>query len=136
MFAVATTACLLTVGFTLATPGTAQDVNTNTVSDGDTFKVRPVYMAGAYVLACVNDYCSEATALKELRVLGPTIHAPRMGRCPSGCPSLATPVQRGSRIRPITTRETGSAGCGTVVARLWHGCGWGVVVAVHTGLAG
>ena len=69
MFAVATTACLLTVGLTLATPGTAQDVNTKTMSDGDTFKVRPVYVTGAYVLACVNDYYSEATALKEPRVL-------------------------------------------------------------------
>ncbi|MDG2216736.1 MAG: hypothetical protein P8L46_01680, partial [Acidimicrobiales bacterium] len=63
MFAVATTACLLAVGLTLATPGTAQDVNTNTVSDGDTFKVRAVYVAGAYVLACVNDYCPSATGV-------------------------------------------------------------------------
>ena len=63
MFAVATTACLLTLGLALATPGTAQDTNTSTVSDGDTFEVQGVYVVGAYVVACVNDYCPSPTGV-------------------------------------------------------------------------
>jgi len=63
MFAVATTACLLTLGLALATPGTAQDTNTSTVSDGDTFEVQGVWVVGAYVVACVNDYCPSPTGV-------------------------------------------------------------------------
>ena len=38
-------------------PASTQGVNTGTVADGDTLKVVPAYVNGAYVLACVNDYC-------------------------------------------------------------------------------
>ena len=39
----------------------AQDVSMNSLSDGDTLKVRAAYVPGAYVLACVNDYCPSPT---------------------------------------------------------------------------
>ena len=41
--------------------GSDQDVSMNSVSDGDTLKVRAAYVPGAYVLACVNDYCPSPT---------------------------------------------------------------------------
>ena len=43
--------------------GSAQDVSMNSVSDGDTLKVRAAYVPGAYVLACVNDYCPSPTGV-------------------------------------------------------------------------
>ena len=41
--------------------GSAQDVSMNSVSDGDTLKIRATFVPGAYVLACVNDYCPSPT---------------------------------------------------------------------------
>ena len=59
--AAAALAGMLTAAVVTPSPGSTQESGTSTVADGDTFALNNETVSGAYILACVNDYCPSAT---------------------------------------------------------------------------